>query len=459
LAEDIVNTSVLCTSISLRGQLNPLLTLAGELNRRDRCDVWVATDDERQTDVEGLSTDPDRPVRFAPLGPQIRRLAPDLWTDEEYAATAGSSRWKSYLTFFNRTFDIDSYTEKYHRLNEVVDRVRPDLMVVDAGTMYGFEVAMTRGIPFVISVPFPVSSLLLDRLPWSYPAPFSGLPLRMNRRQRLENFAFRLRLATIGLRPAVMSQGMRYFKTRTELGIANPKCNIPARVDAARAILSYSVFGLEYPFPDPPAHLAMVGAMVPPRPPVAADCEIQRWLDERASVVYAGFGTLMRLDQRQVTGLVEVARQLGPEHHVLWKLPKDQQDLLPPAETLPANLRIEHWLPSQTDVLAHPNVRAYFTHGGGNSMAEGFYFGTPMLVMPFWLDCYDLAVRAADTGAALAVDRDALADPARVTGHLRRLVSEDRFRERAEHWSSRQREAGGLDAAARIVLEHLDRVS
>jgi polyene glycosyltransferase len=63
---------------------------------------------------------------------------------------------------------------------------------------------------------------------------------------------------------------------------------------------------------------------------------------------------------------------------------------------LPTNLRIEHWIPSRLGVLAHPNVRVFLTHGGGNGFHEGIYFGKPLLVMPFWLDCCDFGVRAID---------------------------------------------------------------
>jgi len=49
-----------------------------------------------------------------------------------------------------------------------------------------------------------------------------------------------------------------------------------------------------------------------------------------------------------------VGKCLGPNHHILWKLPNARQALPPTGELLPTNLRIEHWIPSQLGVLAHP---------------------------------------------------------------------------------------------------------
>ncbi|WP_032768811.1 hypothetical protein [Streptomyces sp. CNS654] len=69
-------------------------------------------------------------------------------------------------------------TGKYLALDAEAERVRPALMVVDSETVYAVDVAMTRGIPFVLSVPYPVSGFLQPLLPRSCPTPLSGLPER-----------------------------------------------------------------------------------------------------------------------------------------------------------------------------------------------------------------------------------------------------------------------------------------
>ena len=126
---------------------------------------------------------------------------------------------------------------------------------------------------------------------------------------------------------------------------------------------------------------------------------------------------------------------------------------------LPTNLRIEHWIPSQLGVLAHPNVRVFLTHGGGNGFHEGIYFGKPLLVMPFWLDCFDFAVRAIDSGVGLALDRPPSFTANEVAVKLKRLLAESSFHERTLYWGEQLRKAGGVSRAADLILTILDRVS
>ncbi|MEV4663947.1 glycosyltransferase [Micromonospora echinofusca] len=200
----------------------------------------------------------------------------------------------------------------------------------------------------------------------------------------------------------------------------------------------------------------MLGPVVPRELSPADDDELMAWLDEHPSVVYVGFGTIMRLSQGQVDAIVEVAERLGPEHAVLWKVPARQRHLLPPARRLPANLRVEAWLPSQLRVLAHPHVRVFFNHGAANAIHEAVHFAVPQLVMPFWLDCPDGAVRAVDSGVALAVERADSPNVEDVLAKLGRLLGEETFRARARLWSRRMRQAGGVTAAADLVLRHRD---
>ncbi|WP_406692003.1 glycosyltransferase [Saccharopolyspora sp. ID03-671] len=136
---------------------------------------------------------------------------------------------------------------------------------------------------------------------------------------------------------------------------------------------------------------------------------------------------------------------------MLWKLPEDQQEWLP--EELPANLRIESWVPSQLDVLAHPNVTLFFTHGGGNAYTEGVHFGKPMVMRPLWVDCYDQAVRGHDVGVSLTLDKPRDMDPDDVLDKLTRVLGDPSFRQRAEELSALQRTAGGRTTAADLILD------
>jgi len=149
--------------------------------------------------------------------------------------------------------------------------------------------------------------------------------------------------------------------------------------------------------------------------------------------------------------------RLGPQHHVLWKLPRSRQHLLPTG--LPPNLRVESWIPSQLAVLAHPHVRVFFNHGGGNAIHEGLHFGKPQLVMPFFMDHPDNAARVVDSGTGLAVPHAHYADAGFIAAKLTRLLGEPGFRSSARRWSRQLRAAGGVAAAADEITGALDRLA
>jgi polyene glycosyltransferase len=437
---------VLFASAAHPGQANPLLAIAGELSRRDVPDLWFASEEVARKQVAEVSTGSQ--VSFLTSGET--RLYAD---DSRYAAMTRGPRTTDGLVALVRLIrHPDVVAEQYPWMLAQVDAVRPRLMVIDALHFPALDAAMTRRVPFLLSVPFPVSGLFGARLPWRYPAPTSGLPYRMSPRQQLANVLFRLRLQAAML---TRTDLVRSVRQRRALGIANVAGDPARYASAAAAVLGYSVFGLEYPFAAPP-HLRMLGPVLPPaHTGTDGASDLPAWLDRHESVVYVGLGTMATLSRDQLSALAQALSTLSPDHRVLWKLPAAQQALLD--HPLPAHVRVQEWVPSQVEVLAHPHVRVFVTHGGANGLHEGIYFGKALLVMPLWMDCYDLAVRAVDAGVGLALDHPPLIAAHEVASKLRRLLSDDTFRTRSQHWGEQLRAAGGLGRAADVILEHLDR--
>ncbi len=109
-------------------------------------------------------------------------------------------------------------------------------------------------------------------------------------------------------------------------------------------------------------------------------------------------------------------------------------------------------MPSQLDVLAHPNVKLFFTHAGGNAYTESIFFGKPMVSRPLWVDCYDQAVRAESFGVGLTLDKPHTVDPRDVVDKLTRVLDDPAFSENAERLAALQHAAGGRKTAADLVL-------
>ncbi|MFF4607341.1 glycosyltransferase [Streptomyces sp. NPDC001339] len=444
---------ILFVSIADAGLINPLLEVAGELSRRGVPDLWFASTEDRRADVEAIKG--RTPVGFVSLGDRLEK-PPAVWDAATYARAtqpprrgSPTSRAANVVHYLREVADSDILETMYRRTLAEVDKLQPALMVVDSSSVYPADAAIARKVPYVLSVPVSVSEVFADRLPWSHPTPNSGLPSRMTLRQKAANVSFRLRVIAGILKNVPHAE---FARSRKEAGIENVTAAQSFYGDQAAAIVAYSVFGMEYPFPAVPPTLKMVGPAVPPLPQAPdGDHELTSWLDANDSVVYIAFGTHMRLTRSQLAMMTDAVGRIGPRHKVLWKLPEHQQALLPAQR--PDNLRLETWVPSQLDVLAHPHVRVYFNHGGGNSAYEGVYFGKPGLVMPFWMDCYDHAARVVESGAGLRVECSLRTTADEVAGKLVRLLEEDGFRERAQYWAQRYREAGGVAAAADTVQE------
>lgn len=83
------------------------------------------------------------------------------------------------------------------------------------------------------------------------------------------------------------------------------------------------------------------------------------------------------MPREKVTMILKVFAEM--KQRILWKW---EDDKIP---SLPKNLRISKWMP-QCDILAHPNVKVFITHGGLMSTQEGVYRGVPFFGIPIYAD-------------------------------------------------------------------------
>ncbi|RXG73608.1 putative UDP-glucosyltransferase YojK [Armadillidium vulgare] len=80
--------------------------------------------------------------------------------------------------------------------------------------------------------------------------------------------------------------------------------------------------------------------------------------------------------ERHISSILKVFGSL--KQRILWKWNSE-------IENLPSNIKISSWLPQQ-DILAHPKIRLFISHGGLFGSQEAMYFEVPVLGMPVFLD-------------------------------------------------------------------------
>lgn len=107
------------------------------------------------------------------------------------------------------------------------------------------------------------------------------------------------------------------------------------------------------------------------------------------------------------------------KENVIWKW---EEDSLPGQ---PQNVFLYKWLP-QNDVLAHPNVKLFITHGGLYSTEEALYFGKPMVGIPIFADQMVNMRRVEKSGLGVLIDFKDLTETA-VTNSLKEVTSHQSF--------------------------------
>ncbi|KAJ8918827.1 hypothetical protein NQ315_011113 [Exocentrus adspersus] len=148
----------------------------------------------------------------------------------------------------------------------------------------------------------------------------------------------------------------------------------------------------------------------------------------KEGVVYFSLGSNIQPSQMTEDTRKAILGALGKiKQKVLWKW---DEDTLPGK---PDNVKISKWFPQQ-DVLAHPNIRLFITHGGLLSTTETIYHGVPILAFPVFGDQKMNAARAEMNGFGLTLYFSELTEE-RITDALNKLLNNPQYRENARRRS------------------------
>ena len=322
---------------------------------------------------------------------------------------------------------VDGEQYSHERVMAIWDEVRPDVVVTDNVT--GYPAVQLASAPWVRVV----SCNPLEMRDPDLPPPLSGLPVadrsewaafrdeyhRVHADLLAEHNDFR---RSVGVEPCPPD----------EFNSASPWLNVfefPAVADYSRARplddtwhrLESSVRSGEAAF-DVAAHLPGDG-----------------------KVVYLSLGSLGCMDVGLMQRLIDALATT--EHRVVVSMGplKDQMKL-------GERMYGDEFLP-QPSIL--PQCDLLITHGGNNTVCEGFSFGLPMIVLPLFWDQYDNAQRLAETGFGARLPTYDWTEE-ELVGAAERLLRDDALRARLHAAAAQTRsepgEIKGADLIERLAL-------
>lgn len=114
---------------------------------------------------------------------------------------------------------------------------------------------------------------------------------------------------------------------------------------------------------------------------------------------------------------------------VLWKY---ENETLP---NNPGNIMIQSWIP-QRDVLAHPNVKLFITHGGLLGATEALVEGVPMLGIPIYSDQKMNVLTAVKKGYGILMEYEEI-NQKLIEENLEKILKNPKYHENAQIHSNR----------------------
>jgi MGT family glycosyltransferase len=374
-----------------------------ELRRRGH-EVHVRT---QAADVERLGA---LGLDVAAVDPAIEEIEFDDW------------RARTQVNAMRR---ILSLYEQYAQLEipdvrRAIETVRPDALIMDIQCEGGGYVAAASALPWAQYCPYPPPFPSRD-------APPHGLGLRPARGSlgRLRD-----RISS-GISDRVLAPYVaRRNEVRAQLGLP-PLRKYDDQWREANRFIAFTAEPYEYPRSDWPPAVRLVGPGTWEPPAAAPD-----WLEtETRPIILVTASTAYQEDAK----LISTALEAFVNEDAALVATTAAHD--PSAFTVPANARVEQFLP-HGPIIAR--AACVVCHGGQGITQKALAAGVPTCVVPFCRDQFDVArrVEASDAGVWLHHKR---LTPARLRSSVREAVGK---RAGAERVARAFAAAGGSAAAA-----------
>ena len=337
-----------------------------------------------------------------------------------------------------RSWLVESIPDQVSDLGAVIDRWRPDIIVTD-GSMWGPSLVLreARGLPVVFA-----STLLFALIPGpDAPPPGVRIPAAP------QSARARASAWVVGRMVDLLAHGTRRRIDELRAGYAlRPLgCSVNEYMGGLDLYLVGSVPELDLCRRDLPPSVHYVGPLVwhPPQSERTA-----AWLDDIPAAlpwVHVTEGTSHHDDPFLLRAAAEGLAGRGYQAILTTGRDRDPASLGLPAPA--ANVHVTRWL-SHTELM--PRCAAVVTTGGAQTIIAALREGVPLVIVPTGWDKPANAARAVRAGIAVRI-APRRCTPERLRAAVEHVLTEPRFRERAQALAGRLRTAPGPAGAADLI--------
>lgn len=191
-------------------------------------------------------------------------------------------------------------------------------------------------------------------------------------------------------------------------------------------------FSLSFPHPYA-SNMVEIGGIQMDEPKQLSK-ELQDYLDNsKHGVIYFSMGSMLKgcnFPEEKRNAFIGAFAEI--KENVLWKY---ENASLP---NKPKNVLIKQWMP-QNDILAHPNVKLFITHGGLLGSTEALYHGKPMVGVPIYGDQRLNMARARNAGYGASVEYEHLTQQS-ILQAIKTVLANPSFTTNAQLISDRYRD-------------------
>ncbi|XP_044269389.1 UDP-glycosyltransferase UGT5-like [Tribolium madens] len=280
-------------------------------------------------------------------------------------------------------------------------------------------------IPIVLTAPNAISgvnnNLFANPTPASYvPHVLSQYNKHMNFWKRLHN-CYIVNLSNLMKEFILMPRHRKIFKQHISQDV-----ELDETLNNVSLVLTNSHVSVTDAVPHQPNMIEIGGYHI--YPPKKLPEDLQKFLDnaKEGAILFSMGSNLKSQDLKPEMKAGILAAFSKIKQKVLWKFEVEFKDV-------PDNVKIVNWVPQQ-DVLAHPNIIAFISHGGLLSTIETVYHGVPIIGIPVFGDQQSNIATAVANGYAISINLFEL-NEVKLSWALNEIFKNPMYRENAKQRS------------------------